>query len=58
VQITKKTTTRSILRHVTSPIIDPLPRPGAFGSHAVTPTTQAPIRRPGFGAADVSHYIA
>jgi len=24
----------------------------------VTLTTQAPIRRPGFGAADVSHYIA
>jgi len=35
-----------------------LPRPGAFGSHAVTAITQAPIRRPDFGAADVFHYIA
>jgi hypothetical protein len=40
------------LRHFTSPIIDPLPRPRAFASHAVTATTQAPIRRSDFGAAD------
>ena len=38
--------------HFASPIIDPLPRPGAFASHAVTATTQAPIRRSDFGAAD------
>jgi Domain of unknown function (DUF4331) len=29
-----------------------------FASRAVTATTQAPIRRPDFRAADVSHYIA
>ena len=39
--------------HFASPIIDPLPRPGAFASHAVTATTQAPIRRSDFGAAGV-----
>jgi hypothetical protein len=33
--------------HFTSPVIDPLPRPGTFGSHAVAPTTQAPIRSRG-----------